>query len=114
VHVVATVAADGDIGTAHLRRLLETINKRARAPPARLYLDTTHAVVHDNGILLECVDDSLLFGALFLLGAHGAYCAGSRDACTHQRLAVAGFCFSAALPAYEAAAAAAALDELNG
>jgi 7-keto-8-aminopelargonate synthetase-like enzyme len=79
-------------------------------PRARFYIDVTHEVLRSRHDIATSTATprgrTLLFGSLAPLGARGAYCAGSADACQHQRLAVPGYCFSAALPAHEAAAAA--------
>jgi len=47
------------------------------------------------------------------LGSVGGFCAGAFEVVDHQRLAGAGYCFSAALPPFLATAAAAAVDVLD-
>jgi serine palmitoyltransferase len=46
------------------------------------------------------------------LGSVGGFCVGTRDVVDHQRLAGAGYCFSASAPPFLCATATAALEEL--
>lgn len=55
----------------------------------------------------------IMLGMDAAIGAVGGVCAASRDIVDHQRLASAGYCFSAAAPPFLSAAACTALDILS-
>ena len=48
------------------------------------------------------------------MGSVGGFCVGDRDTVEHQRLSGSGYCFSASLPPYLAAAGIAMLHRLRG